>query len=151
MSRPLVRAAGTVPWRIGDAGPEVLVVHRPHYGDWTVPKGKLDPGEGWADAAVRETEEETGFVGELGPQLCATAYAVTAGPKLVRYWLLRVAGGRFSPNDEVDEIRWLPVDQARSLVLYPTDRAVLGSAAAQLAQQAETADGTDAPPSSVIV
>ncbi|MFP3908088.1 MAG: NUDIX hydrolase [Acidimicrobiales bacterium] len=131
MNRPLVRAAGTVPWRMG-AGPEVAVVHRPHYDDWTVPKGKLDPGEGWAEAAVRETEEETGLVGELGPELCATAYAVTAGPKLVRYWLLRVTGGRFSPNDEVDEIRWLPLDQARSLVVYPTDRAVLGSAAVQL-------------------
>jgi 8-oxo-dGTP pyrophosphatase MutT (NUDIX family) len=130
--RSLVKAAGTVPWRPSSHGPEVLVVHRPHYDDWSLPKGKLDPGEGWMAAALRETQEEAGMVGELGAELCGTGYMVAAGPKLVRYWLLRVVEGRFEPHREVDQIRWLGLADARRGVSHRTDRVVLDSAAVQL-------------------
>lgn len=127
------------------------MVHRPRYDDWSVPKGKVDLGETWTDAAVREIAEETGLVGELGSELCAIAYAVSAGPKLVRYWLLRVTGGEFTPNDEVDQMRWLPVGEAARLASYRTDRFVLGSAAAQLTQQGASPAGAAEPSSSVTV
>ena len=149
--RPLVRAAGAVPWRATSDGAAVAIVHRPRHDDWSIPKGKVDPGETWLDAAVREIAEETGLVGELGSELCGAAYVVAAGPKLVRYWLLRVTGGEFAPNDEVDRMRWLPVGDAARLASYRTDRFVLGSAAAQLTQQGASPVGAADPSSSVTV
>lgn len=130
-----VRAAGGVvvrPGRApGGAEPEVLLVHRPKYGDWTIPKGKLDPGESDLDAAVREVEEETGLRCEVGRELPETRYRDRGGrPKVVRYWEMRPAGGRdFVPTAEVDEIRWLPVSEAARLLTYDRDRPVLAALA----------------------
>ena len=134
----LVRAAGTVPWRAAGDGAEVMLVHRQRFGDWSLPKGKLEGGESWPAAAARETEEESGLVGELGPELCGVAYSVAAGPKLVRYWLLRVTGGEFAPNDEVDQVRWVDLAAAIDQALYPGDRAVLRSAALRLMARSPT-------------
>jgi 8-oxo-dGTP pyrophosphatase MutT (NUDIX family) len=97
-----VRAAGGVVRRAG----EIAVVHRPRYGDWTLPKGKVEPGESDEECALREVEEETGLrcalVGELG----VTRYADEGGrPKTVRFFELRVLRGEFAPNDEADELR----------------------------------------------
>jgi 8-oxo-(d)GTP phosphatase len=134
-----VRAAGTVPWRRADDGTiEVVLVHRGRYGDWSLPKGKLDAGEAWHAAAVRETREESGLVGELGPELCGVAYSVSAGPKLVRYWLLRVTGGEFAPNHEVDQVRWVDLAAAIDQAQYRGDRAVLRSAALRLTASTPT-------------
>jgi 8-oxo-(d)GTP phosphatase len=132
LKRPLVRAAGTVPWRAGDFGPEVLLAHRKRYDDWSIPKGKLELGEAFLDAAVRETQEETGTVGQIGAPLCGVAYQVFTGPKLVHYWLLLATGGEFVPNREVDEVRWVSLDEATRLATHQTDRVVLRSAAAHL-------------------
>ncbi len=122
-----VQAAGGVIWRRSPAGDlEVLLVHRPKYDDWTVPKGKLDPGEGHARAALREVEEETGLRCVLGPELPSTSYRDRRGrPKSVRYWAMTPVGGAFRPTDEVDQIRWLPVDEAKSVLTYERDRPVL--------------------------
>ncbi|MDQ4069519.1 MAG: NUDIX hydrolase [Actinomycetota bacterium] len=122
-----VRAAGGVVWR-RSAGRdlEVLLVHRPKYDDWTVPKGKLDPGEDHAEAAVREVEEETGLRCALGPELGSTSYRDRRGrPKSVRYWAMTPVAGEFTATDEVDEIRWLPVDEAKAVLTYERDRPVL--------------------------
>jgi 8-oxo-dGTP pyrophosphatase MutT (NUDIX family) len=123
----VVEAAGGVVWRRSPAGElEVLLVHRPRYDDWTVPKGKLGAGEAHAGAALREVEEETGVRCTLGEELPSTSYVDRKGrPKRVRYWSMTPAGGEFTPTDEVDEVRWLPVDAAASLLTYPRDRAVL--------------------------
>lgn len=123
----IVQAAGGVVWRrAATGGIEVLLVHRPRYDDWTVPKGKLNPGEHHADAALREVEEETGLRCELGRELPSTSYTDRRGrPKQVRYWAMTPRDGRFGPTDEVDEVRWLPVEQARSMLSYPRDRSVL--------------------------
>lgn len=133
MIGPMVRAAGTVPWRRSpDGGIEVLIEHRPRFDDWSVPKGKLEDGESFDDAAVRETLEEVGASGELGPELCATAYMVAQGPKLVRYWLLEVTDEAFVANHEVDQVRWIPLPWAAGHLSYATDRAVMRSAVRHL-------------------
>jgi len=117
-----VRAAGGVLMRDG----RVAVVHRPRYDDWAFPKGKLDPGENFAQAALREVQEETGLRGELGRELTSTRYEDAEGrPKVVRYFEMVPVAGEFEPNDEVDELRWLDPAEAASLVTYDTDRKVL--------------------------
>jgi 8-oxo-dGTP pyrophosphatase MutT (NUDIX family) len=127
VTEEVVEAAGGVVWRRSRAGEvEVLLVHRPRYDDWTVPKGKLGAGEDHAAAALREVEEETGLRCTLGDELPSTSYIDRKGrPKRVRYWAMTPGGGDFTPTDEVDEVRWVPVDVAASQLSYPRDRAVL--------------------------
>ena len=114
-----VQAAGGVVLRDG----RVAVVHRPRYDDWSLPKGKLDPGESFEDAALREVEEETGLRCRLVRELPAVAYEVRGRPKLVRYWAMEVVGETpFVPGDEVDEVRWLEPPEALALLSYDRDR-----------------------------
>jgi 8-oxo-dGTP diphosphatase len=111
-----------------DSEIEVLLVHRPRYDDWTLPKGKLLPGESDEEAALREVEEETGLRCELGSELATTEYVDSRGrPKIVRYWAMHPVSGLFRPHDEVDEVRWLPLDRARALLSYERDHAVLAA------------------------
>jgi 8-oxo-dGTP pyrophosphatase MutT (NUDIX family) len=118
-----VRAAGAV--LENDAG-EVAVIYRPKYEDWTLPKGKLEPGETEEEAAVREVEEETGYLGELGDELGQVSYTDRHGrPKVVRYWRMKVTGGEFQPNREVSELLWLPPGQAAERLSFDRDREIL--------------------------
>jgi 8-oxo-dGTP pyrophosphatase MutT (NUDIX family) len=120
-----VDAAGGVVVRDG----RVLLVHRPRYDDWTFPKGKLDPGESFELAALREVEEETGILCSLGRELPAARYHVGDRPKLVRYWLMTPQSETpFVPNDETDDLRWVTPDDARALLTYDRDREVLAAA-----------------------
>ena len=123
----VVQAAGGVAWRRSPAGEvEVLLVHRPRYDDWTVPKGKLERGEDHAQAALREVAEETGLRCALGPELASTSYRDRRDrPKHVRYWAMTPVDGTFTPTEEVDEVRWMSVDVARSLLTYLRDESVL--------------------------
>jgi 8-oxo-dGTP diphosphatase len=122
-----ILAAGAVLWRYaeGSDAPEVAVVHRPRYDDWSLPKGKVDPGESEPVTAVRELEEETGYAAELGRELAPISYPVEQGTKKVRYWAARALGGEFTPGDEVDQLIWLPVAAAMKRLQYPHDRKVL--------------------------
>ena len=124
-----VRAAGGVVWRRGAQGEiEVAVVHRPRYDDWSLPKGKLDEGEGFLDAAVREVLEETGLEVAVGSELPEVRYRDQRGrPKVVRYWAMEATGGRFEANDEVDELRWLAPTEAAEALTYPHDVELLAS------------------------
>jgi 8-oxo-dGTP diphosphatase len=118
-----VKAAGGVVWRRGAGGIEVAVAHRPHRQDWSLPKGKLDPGESWEDAALREVFEEIGVRCRLGRELPSTSYTDQKGrPKVVRYWLMEPEDGEFEPNREVDEVRWLIPSAAAELLTYPHDQ-----------------------------
>ncbi|GAB3232827.1 NUDIX hydrolase [Mycolicibacterium hippocampi] len=127
MAKKPILAAGAVLWRPRDgaATPEVAIIHRPRYDDWSLPKGKVDSGETEPVAAVREIEEETGFHAHLGRRLTTVSYPLDPGIKKVRYWAGRCVSGQFSVNDEVDELTWLPVDQAMKALTYAHDRKVL--------------------------
>jgi 8-oxo-dGTP diphosphatase len=121
-----IRAAGGVVWRIGPGKDvEVLVVHRPRYDDWSLPKGKAEPGESDEDCARREVLEETGIRAELEAPLPEIRYLDRKGrPKVVRYWCMRPVAvpERFVPNHEVDEIAWLPRTEAVRRLTYLHDR-----------------------------
>jgi 8-oxo-dGTP diphosphatase len=132
-----VRAAGgVVRRRVGGTGTdpvarhEIALVHRPRYDDWSLPKGKLEPGESFAAAARREVEEETGLRCDLGRELAPVAYHDHKGrPKVVRYWLMDAAetGDPFVPNDEVDRLCWCTPDEALDLLSYEHDRELVRS------------------------
>ena len=123
---PEVRAAGGIIWRVHDDGHvAVVLVHRPKYGDWTFPKGKLEDGETFEAAARREVEEETGLICALGRELSPVEYRDRKGrPKLVRYWLMVATdpARRFTPNAEVDRLSWCTPDDALRLLSYEHDR-----------------------------
>jgi phosphohistidine phosphatase SixA/8-oxo-dGTP pyrophosphatase MutT (NUDIX family) len=133
MSNPAtVIAAGGVVWRERRGTRQVLLVHRPRYDDWSLPKGKLNPHEHVLVGARREIEEETGQQVVLGPPLGVQRYSVRknggTAQKLVHYWSATpVDGTDFQPNDEVDEIAWLPLDKARTKLSYPRDVDILDS------------------------
>ena len=121
-----VKASGGVVRRRRPGGVEVALVHRPRYDDWSFPKGKLDPGESWEDAALREVQEEIGLRCRLGAELPPTSYRDNKGrAKVVRYWLMEPVDGTFEPSEEVDEVRWLVPEDAESLLTYDHDRDLL--------------------------
>lgn len=127
-----IRAAGVVCLRESaeHGGTEVLVVHRPRRQDWSLPKGKLERGEHAASAAVRETREETGVDVVLGPPLPTQRYEVAGRPKSVEYWLAHVVGrGTHVPDDEVDEVVWVPLAEAASVLSYAHDVGLVARAA----------------------
>ncbi|HEX7660013.1 MAG TPA: NUDIX hydrolase [Pseudonocardiaceae bacterium] len=127
-----IRAAGTVLWRSTDSGrPDVAVIHRPRYDDWSLPKGKLDRDETIPACAVRETVEETGHPVVLDRPLIQVRYPVQQSQKSVDYFAAHVTGPldpalRYD-NNEVDQLRWLPIDETRRLLTYDWDRDVLTS------------------------
>jgi 8-oxo-dGTP diphosphatase len=120
-----VLAAGAVLWRPGESGePLIAVIHRQRYDDWSLPKGKIDPGETDPVAAVREILEETGQRAQLGRHLCRVTYPIPVGTKIVHYWAARACGGEFEPSKEVDKLLWLPAKEAIKRLSYPYDRKV---------------------------
>ena len=120
-----VHAAGAVLWRELAGRLEIAIVHRPRYDDWSLPKGKVDPGESHPVTAVREILEETGFAGRLGRRLAVVSYPVDGAVKRVVYWAAGAGDGEFTANDEADELLWLPPKEAMKRLQYQLDRKVL--------------------------
>ncbi len=122
---PLVKAAGGVVLK-GRKRAKVLVVHRPKYDDWSLPKGKLNRGESWEAAALREVLEETNIRAKIVDTLTPTSYWIKDRPKVVIWYLMRVQNERtFKPNSEVDQVVWVPLDEARKLLTYRDERRVV--------------------------
>jgi 8-oxo-dGTP pyrophosphatase MutT (NUDIX family) len=123
----VVRAAGGVVWRRNASDVELILVHRPAYDDWSIPKGKLHAGETEKDAAVREVEEETGLRCRLGPELGTTSYHDDRNRmKTVRYWQMRpLTDEAPAPANEIDDARWVLVEQASRMLSYDRDRRLL--------------------------
>ena len=128
---PPVLAAGALTWRDKGEGVQVLLVHRPRYDDWSIPKGKLDKGETFPAAAVREVAEETGYRVRLQRPLPASVYLLPDGrTKIVQYWTARVRA-KIAPGPanrrEIDEMRWVPLDEAEALVARQGDQVPLAA------------------------
>jgi 8-oxo-(d)GTP phosphatase len=126
----VIRAGGGVVWRMApdSSSVEVAVIHRPRYDDWSFPKGKLAPGETEFDGALREVVEETGYRVRPGRALGEVRYLKRNGSrreKVVRYWSMQAIGGAFTPNQEVDDLRWLALRDAESGLTQDSDREIL--------------------------
>ena len=127
----LIRAAGAVVWRGSVDRPEIALVHRPRYDDWSLPKGKLDPGEHVLLATVREVWEETGLEVTLGQPLPAQGYLRGDRPKRVDYWVATIgADTGFHATDEVDDLLWLDVPAALETLTYERDTVTVAGFAA---------------------
>jgi 8-oxo-dGTP diphosphatase len=110
----VIRAAGGSVVRDGN----ILIVHRPKYGDWSLPKGKCGSGESDEACALREIEEETGLRCEIERPLGESRYHALAGPKVVRWFLMRPLAGEFAPHDEIDRVAWVPISDVPDRVTF---------------------------------
>lgn len=125
-STELVRAAGGLVVRRASGQLQIALVHRPVHQDWSYPKGKLEEGETFEDAAQREVLEETGLVCRLLRFIGHTEYMDRKGrPKVVAYWVMAVEAGTFMVNEEVDELRWVEAATAGDMLSYERDRELL--------------------------
>jgi 8-oxo-dGTP pyrophosphatase MutT (NUDIX family) len=121
-----IKAAGGLVWREIDGQPRLAVVHRASYDDWSLPKGKLKPGEDFTAAALREVQEETGCTVRLGQQAGIVRYRVNGMSKEVRFWHMFVEGEcQFTPSSEVDRLEWLSVEEALNRLDYPGEKAIV--------------------------
>ena len=123
----VIKAAGGVLCRSGASGKtEIVIVHRPGYDDWTLPKGKTDPDETPEECALREVREETGYKCELLRPLGCTAYVDRRGRnKVACYWVMKVLSGRFRPGGEVDRLLWVSIPDAIRRLTYERDKTLL--------------------------
>jgi 8-oxo-dGTP diphosphatase len=127
-NRDVVRAAGGVVYRTDgkNGGLDVVLIHRPAYDDWSLPKGKLKEGETLEAAALREVQEETGLQCLIARCLGTLDYIDRRGrEKVVWYWLMRSIGGTFKPIPEVDRMKWMPFEAAVDKLSYDHDRELL--------------------------
>jgi len=125
-SEPPIRAAGGVLQRASVAGPEILLIHRPRYDDWSLPKGKLKTFESWEAAALREVLEETGYRPTITSFAGPVVYQVNGRPKIVLFWNMQFEGDtNFQPSREVDAFEWMPLAAAYARLDYPVERRLL--------------------------
>ncbi len=126
LSTEVIEAAGGLLWREYNKRHEIAIVHRQRYDDWTLPKGKRDPGERWQQTALREIEEETGCKADLVSFAGSTAYTVKGVAKIVLFWNMQLSEGcEFIPNEEVDQLLWLSPEEAIKKLSYKTEQELL--------------------------
>lgn len=126
LSVKVVEAAGGILWHKTPSSTKLALIHRPRYDDWTLPKGKREPGEQWQETALREVYEETSQKASLGSFAGSTAYLADGVPKIVLFWNMNAGKiTKFLPNREVDRIIWLPLEEAVKKISYESERALL--------------------------
>jgi len=119
----VLQSAGGLVWRSSLSGKELLIIHRPKYDDWSLPKGKLKPGETYQQAALREVYEETACHAEITGFAGCVCYTPQGIPKVVLYWNMKLTEQcHFEPNQEVDQVQWLNVEDALHVLDYPAER-----------------------------
>lgn len=124
--RKEIRAAGGLIWRNSIQGREIAVIYRARYGDWTLPKGKLNPGEDWQEAAIREVKEETGCSVKVEEFAGEVRYEMKGVPKVVRFWNMTPEGEcQFRPSEEVEKVVWLSAQEALEKLDYAAERELL--------------------------
>ncbi len=129
-STDVIRAAGGLVWRVSDAGRQLVIVHRRRHDDWSLPKGKLGPGESWREAALREVREETGCTAKLLDIAGCTAYIARAVPKLAVFWNMELIEQHgFTPGEEVERVEWMSAEEGLRMLTYPLERDLLSRAA----------------------
>lgn len=122
----VIEAAGGLVWRLSSHEKVIAVIHRPRYDDWAFPKGKLEIGEDWETAAMREVEEETGCKTRLGTFAGSVSYDVDTGHKVVRFWNMYTSGEcDFKQSEEVDQVLWLSAHAAIEHLDYAGERELL--------------------------
>ena len=122
----IVAAAGGLLWRQSPRGPELAVVHRPRYNDWTLPKGKVQPGEGWLECALREVREETGFTAEVGSLVGCACYEAGGVLKVVRFWNMKPVGSPQPRSEaEVDALEWVTPQEALEMLSHEAERSLV--------------------------
>lgn len=121
-NKSVIQAAGGIIWKKEGTEKKLAVVHRHKHNDWSLPKGKVDPGESWKKAALREVLEETGYVGNLKKYAGSISYLLDGKPKIVLFWHMDAKTEDLEKmNGEVDEVRWLTVAEASKILDYPDE------------------------------
>ena len=122
----VIQAAGGLLWRETENGRELAIIHRPKLDDWALPKGKLEPGESWKAAALREVYEETGCKAEIENFVGCTCYTTVGTPKVVLYWNMTLTGKcNFQPSKEVDQLQWMKPEDAIQKLDYQTEQELI--------------------------
>jgi 8-oxo-dGTP pyrophosphatase MutT (NUDIX family) len=124
----VIEAAGGLLWRGTSTQPEIVIIHRSRYNDWTLPKGKREAGESWGETALREVREETGYIAHLENFAGGMFYSVDNIPKVVLFWHMRILEDQgFKPNEEVEKLVWLSPEEAKQKMSYPAEIALIPS------------------------
>lgn len=126
LNSKVIQAAGGLIWKKTYNNHKLGIIHRRRYDDWTLPKGKLKPGETWQEAAIREVHEETGCIVEMIDFAGCVSYEVNNIPKVVLYWNMQlVEEGEFKPSKEVDRFEWRSTQVANKLLTYPGEKSLI--------------------------
>ena len=125
----VIQAAGGLLWRNNGSVREIAVIHRPHHNDWSLPKGKMEPGESWQATALREVREETGYLAKHESFAGSVSYTFNGVAKVVLFWNMSLAQeGEFKPNPEVDQLFWLSAVDALKKLDYSGEKALIQKA-----------------------